>query len=149
MTSARTRVECRAFLTEISELPCCTNKNDNSLCQPDTGIARVVVDILSESHVNAKDWCKAGVDLNSPFVLPLDNECPLAGKPQYCCRKSKHKLSSSIASILDKTHSASSVASVIALENPSSPGTMLVDVSLICCALLALFHYKQCYLVLI
>ena len=55
---------------------------EKSLCHADTGIAYVVVDI-NKSQVNASGWCKAGVDLNSPLVLPLVDECPLAGEPHY------------------------------------------------------------------
>ena len=123
-TSGRTRVECRAFVTEIPELPCCTNKTEKSLCQPDTGIARVVVDILSENHVNYSHCCKAGVDLNSPLVLPLDDECPLNGEPQFCGTKSERERYSMSGNILGtRTPAGSSVASSIALLTPNSPGT--------------------------
>ena len=130
-TSGRTRVECRAFVNAIPELPCCTNKTEKLLCLPDTGIARVLVDILSENHVNASDWCKAGVDLNSPLVLPFDDECPLNGEPQYCGKKSERD--STIDSSLG-TPAASMSPSGIASQTPSSPGTMLVDVVSLTCA---------------
>ena len=74
-----TRIECRAFLLEISEVPCCNNSNHNSLCQPDTGIARVVVDILGPSDPTVSTLCKPGVSLH-----PLNDECPLNGQPKYC-----------------------------------------------------------------
>ena len=74
-----TRIECRAFLLEISEVPCCNNSNHNSLCQPDTGIARVVVDIVGPSYPTVSTLCKPGVSLP-----PLKDECPLNGQPKYC-----------------------------------------------------------------
>ena len=61
------RIECRAFLNEISEIPCCTNENHKSLCQPDTGIARVILDItnrpnyfapINDTCFNVSQFCK-------------------------------------------------------------------------------------------
>ena len=46
--SINTRIECRAFLNENPEIPC-ANENHKSLCQPDTGIARVILDITNKS----------------------------------------------------------------------------------------------------
>ena len=76
------RIECRAFLTVSPEVPCCDDSNHNSLCQPDTGIARFVVDIVGSSDPTASTLCKAGVDLNS--LLPLNDTCPANGQPKYC-----------------------------------------------------------------
>ena len=83
-TTGPTRIECRAFVEEIPELPCCNDLNGNTLCQPDTGIARVVVDVLNASHPKASTWCKAGGDLNSIPELALNDMCPSDGKPKYC-----------------------------------------------------------------
>ena len=87
-TSERTRIECRAFVAE-SEVPCCNGSNYKSLCQPDTGIARVIVDVLSASHPNASTWCKAGVDLDAISQLALNDTCPPSGQPEYCPEKPK------------------------------------------------------------
>ena len=76
-----TRIECRAFLTDDSIVPCCDTSNHKSLCQPDTGIARVIVDIVTPSD-NASLVCKPGVDLNS--ALRLNDKCPLNGRSKYC-----------------------------------------------------------------
>ena len=85
-----TDIECRAFLNEIPEVPCCNKSNDKALCQPDTGIARVIVHVVGLSDPSAATLCKAGVDLNS--VLPLNDECPLNGDPKFCTMNSSIKV---------------------------------------------------------
>ena len=77
-----THIECRAFVNKIPDVPCCNKSNCKALCQPDTGIARVIVHIVDMSDATAATLCKAGVDLNS--VLPLNEECPLNGNPKFC-----------------------------------------------------------------
>lgn len=74
-----TRIECRAYVSEIPEVPCCNGSNFKSLCQPDTGISRVIVDI-----VNRSEWCRDKVDLNSISDLALNDWCPADGQPKYC-----------------------------------------------------------------
>lgn len=89
----QTRIECRAFLVddEHSVVPCCNKSNHKTLCQPDTGIARLILDIVAQSNPNATMYyCKPGVNLNS--VLPLMNECPLFSQPKYCPVKGATKL---------------------------------------------------------
>ena len=78
LSSWPTRVECRAFLREIPQVPCCGYSNHNSLCQPATGIARVVVEIVGPSNLTASKLCKLGVDINS--LSPLNDTC----QQNYC-----------------------------------------------------------------
>ena len=66
--SINTRIECRSF-NEIPEIPCCTNENHKSLCQPDTGIARVILDITNKSD----------------YFPPVNNTC--FDVPQFCGKK--------------------------------------------------------------
>ena len=57
------RIECRAFLKNdgIPVVPCCNNSNHKTLCQPDTGIARVIVDIVDLTDPTASLFCQPGV----------------------------------------------------------------------------------------
>ena len=82
------RIECRAFVAEIPEVSCCTHSNHKSLCQPDTDIARVIVDVLSASHPNASNWCKVGFDINTISELALNDSCPKDERPAYCSKSS-------------------------------------------------------------
>ena len=88
-SSNRTDIECRAFVNELPEVPCCNKSNDKVLCQPDTGIARIIVHVVDMSHSSAATLCNAGVDLNS--VLKLNDECPSNGYPKFCTLKSSTK----------------------------------------------------------
>lgn len=117
IASGPTRIECRAFVTG-DDVPCCTYLTENILCQPDTGIARVVVDIVSESNSNAM-WCKEGVDLNS--VFPLDDKCPPNGEPQYCGRERSSNSNSTGGTSGTLTPATSSDPSVIASLMLTSP----------------------------
>ena len=78
------RIECRAFLTNdgIPVVPCCNNSTNKTLCQPDTGIARVIVDIIDLTDPSASLFCLPGVDLNS--ARPLADDRPFNGQPKYC-----------------------------------------------------------------
>lgn len=91
-----TRVECRAFLAETPELPCCNGSNDKTLCQPDTGISRLILDIVNASDPISSAWCKVGVDLNSIPAQALNDMCPAGGQPQYC--REKNEFSGSVES---------------------------------------------------
>ena len=79
------RIECRAFLNDtIPMIPCCDHTNHHkTLCQPDTGIARVIVDIVNSTDPTASLVCKPGVDLNSVFPLPAV-DCQFNAQPKYC-----------------------------------------------------------------
>lgn len=79
-------------------MPCCNCSNDMYLCQPDTGIARVVVDIVNNSDPISSEWCKAGVGLDSFIDLALNDICPSDGQPKYCRVKIDSELTSRIAS---------------------------------------------------
>ena len=78
------RIECRAFLINecIPVVPCCDNSNYKTLCQPDTGIARVIVDIIDMTDPTATLFCLPGVDINS--ARPLVDDCQFNGQPKYC-----------------------------------------------------------------
>ena len=121
--SAGDRIECRAFVTEIPEVPCCNDSNHKSLCQPDTGIARVGVDVLSASHPKASTWCRAGVDLNAIPELALNDTCPPDGQPEYCRPKPVH--SGFISTLMPASDSP--------VSTPQSPGMTVV--TLLCCAI--------------
>ena len=78
------RIECRAFLNNdgIPVVPCCNNSNYKTLCQPDTGIARVIVDIVDLTDPIASQFCQPGVDINS--ARPLAVDCQFNDQPKYC-----------------------------------------------------------------
>ena len=67
--SINTRIKWRAFLNEIPEIPCCTNENHKSLCQPDTGIARIILDITNKSD----------------YISSINDTC--FDVPQFCGKK--------------------------------------------------------------
>ena len=107
-------------------MPCCNNLNEKLLCQPDTGIARVIVDIVNSNDSNVSMWCNDGVNLNS--VLPLDEECPSHGKPVYCRVNDN---STAINGLIESsTHSPKSVATEFASLTPAStaiaPGMLIL-----------------------
>ena len=78
------RIECRAFLIYdgIPVVPCCDKFNYKTLCQPDTGIARVIVDIVDLNDPSESLLCQPGIDLNS--VRPLVVDCHFNDPPKYC-----------------------------------------------------------------
>ena len=78
------RIECRTFLVHNGApiVPCCDRSNHKTLCQPDTGIARVIVDIVDLIDPTASLFCKSGVDLSS--ILPLVVDCQSNGQSKYC-----------------------------------------------------------------
>ena len=81
------RIECRAFLINDGiPVPCCDNFNHKTFCQPETGVARVIVDIVDLTDPAASQICESGVDLNSSRPLALD--CQPNGSrpyiPKYC-----------------------------------------------------------------
>ena len=75
--SINKRIEYRAFLTEIPEIPCCTNENHKSLCQPDTGITRVILDITNNIPVNIVNI--------SDYISPINDTC--IDVTQFCGKK--------------------------------------------------------------
>ena len=84
------RIECRAFLKidGIPVVPCCNNSNHKTLCQPDTGIARVIVDIVYLTDPTASLFCQPGVDLN--YARPLVVDCQSNDQPKYCPNATKN-----------------------------------------------------------
>lgn len=124
-SSGRIRIECRAFVTETSEMPCCNGSNDKSLCQPETGIARVVVDIVPLTNSTISSWCKSGLDLNSIPSFALNDTCPPNGQPQHCSVKCECKLVGCNGSV---TPNGPTMQNCTTMQNllTSDSGTILV-----------------------
>ena len=69
-------------------VPCCNNSNSKTLCQPDTGIARVIVDIVDLTDPTASLFCQPGIDLN--YARPLLVDCQSNDQPKYCPNSPKN-----------------------------------------------------------
>jgi hypothetical protein len=84
-----TRIECRAFVTG-HEISCCTNSKENIFCQPDKGIARVVLDIVNESDSNVSTWLQSR--RRPQFCSPTRQQVPSKWRAAVLRREERSRL---------------------------------------------------------
>lgn len=77
------QIECRAFVNDSVLVPCCNASTYTNVCQPETGFARVVLDVVNSTPgSSAALMCAPGAELD--HHLPIDDDCPTDTTARYC-----------------------------------------------------------------
>jgi hypothetical protein len=78
-----TSIECRVFVNDTVLVPCCNASTNESVCQPVTGFARVVLDVVdATSGSSAAHSCAPGAELD--HGLQINDKCPTDATAHYC-----------------------------------------------------------------